>query len=54
MKHSRGESRGDGARHAIFKPPFHETELPKLLTPMFEKVGLDFQTQTDVWVHFVF
>lgn len=43
-----------GARHAIFKRPFHERELPKPLTPMFEPVRLAFQTQTDVWVHFMF
>ena len=43
-----------GARHAIFKRPFHERELPQLLTSMFEKVRLDFQSQTGVWVHFVF
>lgn len=32
--------------------PFMKGSLPKLLTPMFKEVQLDFQTWTDVWVHF--
>lgn len=43
---------GERGRHAIFKPPFHERELHKLLTAKLKKVRLDFQTPTDVCMHF--
>lgn len=43
---------GERASMQYLSGPFMKGSLPKLLTPMFKEVQLDFQTRTDVWVHF--